>query len=385
MTFAATHEMAATPWPGGEPPVLLPSDFDDVLVWAFRQQASDVLLCSDEPPLARLHGTYVRLGRRAVSSPEINEILAFTYGANASARISAGDDLDYAYDLVVSREERIRWRMNATGGQTARSAFGTELCARAIASVPPSVEELGIEPEIIRAHREVVESQGLVLVVGATGTGKTTLLAALLRDVLTAFAGKKVLTYEAPIEYLLSNVPDIRGHVVQTEVHRHLPSFARGVSNALRRAPDVILIGEARDPETMRGVVQAALTGHAVFTTIHAPSVAAALPRMLNEFPAVERRGEMARLLDVTRLIVTQRLLPRVGGGRVAIREYLRVSQSLRLELLNADPDRLQTLLHAAVHREGRSFLTDARAKRDAGLISAETLRVIEAEWESEA
>jgi len=372
------------PWADGiEPSSLLVSDFNELLLWAFDSGISDLSFGSDEPPIALIESEYVRIGHRVLTTQEINSIIATIYGEHGPARLAGSESLDFAYEVVRGRGERARFRVNATTGRTEQTAYGVELSLRTIPEVPPSMADLGIELEIIQAHREVAMTQGLVLTVGATGTGKSTLQASLMRDVLEQRPGRKLLTYEAPIEYVLSRVPNKVGMVVQAEVGRHVRSFADGVSNAMRRKPHVILIGEAREIETVTGVIEAALTGHAVYATMHAGSVASAVPRLVTMFPPSEHRSVTARLLDVLRLIVTQRLVPRVGGGRIALREYLKFDEDLRVELAFATVERLQGLIHTAVKEQGRSMLADAVEKNVAGLISDETLEIIRAEWES--
>lgn len=376
------HSAQKTPWLRGEPGTLLLDDLHELLLWAFDQGASDISLGSDEPPVVLLGTGYERVGQRRLSTPELTDLLGQMYGAHASALITGGEALDFGYEIVRSRTSRVRFRVNATGGQTENEAFGVEISLRTIPEIPPSVDDLRLEAEIISAHREVAMTQGLVLTVGATGTGKTTVNAAFMRDVLELSPGKKVLTYEAPIEYLLSTVPNKVGFVVQTEIGRHVPSFSSGIANAMRRKPNVILVGEARDRDTIMGVIQAALTGHATYTTMHAHSVAAAIPRLVGEFPHSEQRGIAARLMDVVRLVVTQRLVPSTEPGRrVALREFLRFDQDLRLSLAHADIEQLQALLHHAVEERGQSLLADARMKFEQGVISAATLSLIEAEW----
>ena len=365
-----------------EPPKLLRAELDRALLWAFDLGASDIVLMTDEPVSMRLHGDYRRVASRRLTAPEILELLAEIYAANAAALLSGGDALDFGHRVIRSRDAEVRFRVNATSGQTQFSGMaGVGVVFRCIPSIPPTVSELGLEPEIVKAHEEIALTQGLMLVIGATGTGKTTLLASLLRHSIETPPGRMILTYEWPIEFNLSAIPNKCGFVIQTEVPRHQASFRLGVSNALRRAPDIILIGEARDPETIDGVVAAAQTGHAVYTTLHANSVAAALPRLIGEFPPAQQRSVLARVLDVMRFAVTQRLVPKVGGGRIALREFLAFDADTRRRLSNADPDRLQPIVHQLVRDHGQSLLEDAGRKRTDGLISAETLGLIAAEW----
>lgn len=362
-----------------EPSTLQVEDLQRVLRWAYEVGASDVILMTDDRVAARLHGRYARVTHRRLTQPEIQRILGVIYAENGPALVSGGSPLDFSYEFSVSRESKLRFRVNATAGATRLSTSGLEIVFRVIPESPPTFEEIALEQEIVRAHREIAKTQGLVMVVGATGTGKSTTLAAMISDAV-ATAPLKVLTYEAPIEFQLSPPGGThQGLVIQTEVPRHVKTFADGVSNALRRAPNIIMVGEMRDRETMMGGVQACLTGHAVYTTLHANSVAAALPRMLGEFPPGEQRGLLARLLDVLRLIMTQRLVPTVDGRRIALREWLVLDQSIREELAFADLDRLQPLLHRMVRDRRQSLL--CAAERVADRLAPGQMELIAAEW----
>lgn len=364
-----------------DPPKLTREHLDEILLWAVDHDASDTVLMTDEPILARIHGEYRRVSSRRLTAPELNEVLGDIYAPNAASILAGGEAIDFAYRIQRTRDVELRFRANATSGQTQYSGHAVGLVLRSIASVPPSLESQRVEDAIITVHRQVAQSQGLVLCVGATGTGKTTLIASLLHDVLVTPPGRMVLTYESPIEYNLSAIPGRVGAVIQAEIPRHQPSFREGVSNALRRAPNVILIGEGRDAATLDGVVTAAQTGHAVYSTVHAHSVAATLPRIIGEFAPAQQRSITARLLDVLRLVITQRLVPRVGGGRVALREYLEFDPQVRRALIGHDLDRLQPEVHTWVERKGQSLLMDARRKHSEGVISDDTYALIAAEW----
>lgn len=364
-----------------DPPKLTREHVDEALLWAVDHNASDTVLMTDEPILMRIDGEYRRVTSRRLTAPELHEVLGDIYAPNAPSILAGGDAIDFAYRIQRSRDVELRFRVNATSGQTQYSGHAVGMVLRSIASVPPSLASQNVEDKIVRVHRQVAQSQGLVLCVGATGTGKTTLIAALLHDVLVTPPGRMVLTYESPIEYNLAAIPTRVGAVIQTEIPRHQPSFREGVANALRRAPNVILIGEGRDAATLDGVVTAAQTGHAVYSTVHAHSVAATLPRIIGEFAPAQQRSITARLLDVLRLVVTQRLVPRVGGGRIALREYLEFDPDVRRSLIAADLERLQPEVHAWVERRGQSLLADAERKRADGLITHETYELIAAEW----
>jgi defect-in-organelle-trafficking protein DotB len=371
-------------FPEVEPARLDLETANGVLLWASEQGASDVYIQTDEPIGVKVHGEVHRASRRRLTDSEIEDLLAAMYGPSGVARVKGGEDVDWGYEVALDerRTKSRRFRCNATGCASRYNASqnGIVLTFRVIASVPPTLVELELEPEVAKLHESTVRQKGLVLVVGETGTGKTTLLAAMLADQLQRFE-RVVVSYEAPIEYTLQRVESRRGYVAQVEVPRHLPSFAHAARNAMRRGADVLLVGEARDQETMRELVQLGLAGNLVYSTVHVQSVAATPARVIGFFPSSDRRGIAVQLLDSLRGIVHQRLLPRVGGGRVAIRECLEFDADLRMELLRSDPSTWTDRLHQAVQSRGLSLVESARRKRDAGVISEESFAAVMAEW----
>ena len=172
------------------------------------------------------------------------------------------------------------------------------------------------------------------------GSGKSTLLAAILRDIIEK-GGRHVSTYEAPIEFDFDAIPNPGGPVSQSTIPEHLKSFLTATRNSTRTAPDVVLIGESRDPDTLRGMIESAEIGVAAYSTVHTRSVPETISRIINVFPIGERLQITATLISSLRLIISQRLLPLAdGSGRIALREYLAFTPEIREALLNTTPDR---------------------------------------------
>lgn len=372
------------PWTDVEPARLSKEDAEHALVWAANASASDIYLQTDEPIAVKIDGVVSRYSHRRLSNSELEDLVAALYGPSGVPRVKGGEDLDWGYEVALDarRTKSIRFRCNATRCASRYNAGqdGIVLTFRVIASVPPTLASLDLEPEIRTLHEATMPQKGLVLVVGETGTGKTTLLAAMIGDQLQRHS-RMVVTYESPIEYTLQRVNDRKGQVAQVEIPRHLLSFSAGARNAMRRGADVLLIGEARDQETMRELVQLGLAGNLVYSTVHVQSVAATPARVIGFFAASDRRGVAAQLLDSLRGIVHQRLLPRVGGGRVAIREGLLFTADIRLELLRLDPDVWADRIHKLVLERGLPLIESARRRLEEGVISRESYAAVEAEW----
>jgi len=222
--------------------------------------------------------------------------------------------------------------------------------------------------------------EGVVYVTGATGSGKSTLLAAIIRAIAEdPQSNRKILTYESPIEFVFDAIDKPSSVVSQSEIPRHLPSFAAGVRNALRRKPRLILVGEARDPETIDAVLEAALTGHPVYTTLHTTGVAETIRRLVGNFSPEERHGRAIDIIETLRLIIWQKLVPTVDGRQVALREYLVFDESTRGKLLESDIDRVTTATRKLLIERGQPMIVEAKQKFDAGIISEHTYKILEA------
>ena len=209
-------------------------------------------------------------------------------------------------------------------------AFAVSIALRVMPEAVPTLEELGIEPEIVRAWEVCA---GLTLVTGTPGSGKSTLLAAGTRRLLENGSGR-IQSFEAPIEYVFDGIGGDASLMSSAEIPRHFSTFADGLRSSLRRRPAAVLVGEARDRETMEAVVRAADYGIAVYSTAHTTGVAATIRRMLAEFPPEERDERGAALVDVLHLVVTQVLVADPGGGRKALREWLVFDSGIKSALL---------------------------------------------------
>ena len=287
------------------------ADIDALLLWATHTGMSDLCLCSGSPAWMRLHGEWQAVSQRPISAEELLLALErLTKNNSVSAMIKSGQsDYDFAYQIEESRGVRRRYRGNATPVADGYST-GVKIVFRALPAMPPVLEDLQVEPGILE---HAFPSNGLVLVTGVMGSGKSTLLAAILRHIIEQ-GGRNVITYEAPIEFDFTTIPNAGGPVSQSAIPDHLQSFLKATRNSTRAAPDVVLIGESRDPETLRGMIESAEIGVAAYSTVHTRSVPETLSRIINVFPVEERLQVSATLLSCLRLVVSQRLLPLPDG-----------------------------------------------------------------------
>jgi defect-in-organelle-trafficking protein DotB len=352
-------------WPG-EPDRFLEHHIDPFLLWCVKKGASDITFQSNRAVYSEIYGTLYPSTYRTLDAADMTAVITKLYGTEALAILAGGADIDLSYEVMTDRFTRTRFRVNMTA-ILVDGRDGVQITMRTLPSAPPTMAQLKIEPEIIAGWKP---RQGLVLVTGPTGSGKSTLLAAGNRMLIESLHGcGKMLTYESPIEFTYDTITARRSLVAQTEIPRHLPTFAAGVRNALRRKPEIILVGEARDRETISAAIEAGQTGHTVYATVHTTGVAATIRRMVSTFEPSERTERAFALMETIRMIVTQTLVPKIGGGRVALREYMVFTDEIREALLSSTFDRWPSELIRMVEKHGKTMEKAARDAFEAGLI----------------
>ena len=356
-----------------EPVKFTEQELNRLLIHLSKTGCSDIKIQTNSQIVGKIKGEVIRVTRRPLPPPEVDAILSVIYGANGPSVIKDGRDIDKSYELNPSRGERYRYRVNAVGG-TSKGQKGTDITIRTIVIEPPTTESLKVEPGIIAG---AFPKDGIVIVVGPTGSGKSTLISSFIRAILEKpDSNKFIVTFEAPIEYVYDTIARPTCVIWQTEIglSGDLRNFAEGIRNAMRRAPDVIFTGETRDMETAEASIAAAQSGHAVYTTVHANSATDAFSRIVNLFPTDARSGIMNSLVSSVRMVIWQRLFRRPDGqGRVAVREFLNFDDETRAELLSIGADNLnQMLVHMRkmVPRKGMSMGQSARKFHEQGLLS---------------
>ncbi len=357
-----------------EPPRLTIDNTNEIMMHCVKLGASDITMQTGEPIIAEVFGKLHKITKRKIANTEVSDVINAMYGPNATTIIMSGKDIDTHYEIRPNRSDRYRFRINGTGCQV-EGHDGIQITARTIPTDPPKLDTMNLAQPVLDA---IAPEQGVVYVTGATGSGKSTLLAAIIRSITEdPESHRKVLTYEAPIEFVFDNVEKASSVVSQSEIPRHLPDFAAGVRNALRRKPRLILVGEARDPETISAVMEAAMTGHPVYTTLHSNGVAETVRRLVVTFPSEERQGRTIDIIETVRLIISQRLVPTVDGKRVALREYLVFDEKIRDILLETDILNITNVVRKLVREYGCTIEADAQAKFQAGMITERQYRII--------
>lgn len=291
------------------------STFDRLISVCQAQNASDVHFSIGQQPICRIHGELVRLDRLGtLSNPDIKEFIEATAPADKYPELEEKRQLDYAYQT----EDGIRLRCNAFMQQHSFS-----LAVRILNNNDCTIETLGL-PNIL--YRICDTTAGLVLVTGPTGSGKSTTLSAMVRYINENRACH-ILTIEDPIEYKHSSV---RALVNQREVGTDAISFGDALRGALRQDPDVILIGEMRDLESISIAVTAAETGHLVFGTLHTLGAAQTIDRLIDVFPPSQQQQIRVQISGALNAVISQKLVPCTDNtGRVPVNEIMLITDAI--------------------------------------------------------
>jgi twitching motility protein PilT len=273
-----------------------------------ESKSSDLHLRVGEPPLLRTHGEIQRQGGApALSVNDLELLLLSIMPERNRGEWKETGDSDFAYEVPGLA----RFRVNA-----ARDRKGPVAVFRVIPAKVVTVAELGLSEEV---QRLCYLTKGLVLVTGPTGSGKSTTLCALI-DLINRSRSDHIITIEDPIEFVHENKKCL---ITQRQVHVHTESFKTALRAALREDPDIVLVGEMRDLETIAIAIETAETGHLVFGTLHTTTAASTVDRIIDQFPADRQAQVRVMLSESLKGVISQTLCKKIGGGRVAAREIL--------------------------------------------------------------
>jgi twitching motility protein PilT len=314
-----------------------------VLTGAVEAGASDIHLKLGQPPVIRIDGELEQVASHPpLSEQDLERVLTEVTQLSPRRREAFEDtgELDTAFSYPMLP----RFRVNGF-----RQRGATSFAFRVIPNQIPGFEQLHLPPGV---RRLAEEHRGLVLVTGATGSGKTTTLAAML-DHINRTRRQHIVTVEDPIEVLH---PDRECIVNQREVGLDTESFEQALRRVLRQDPDIILIGELRDTETAQTALQAAESGHLVFSTLHTIDCAETIGRMIELFPAAKQAAVRSILAGALRGVVSQRLLPRIDGGRVPAVELMVTNARIRDLIRENRPDEITDAIAAGEYYDMQTF-----------------------------
>jgi twitching motility protein PilT len=285
-----------------------------VLKYAQENECSDIHLVANMPPMVRHVGELVRLNLPVLTNDDVYEIIKNFLNETQKEFYDKGNDVDTSFTDDVGQ----RYRLNIF-----RQRDSYALVMRLLKNKIPTIDELNLPP-ILKSL--ALEPRGLVLVTGPTGSGKSTTLAAMI-DYINTNKAKHILTLEDPIEYIHTSKKSL---VNQREIHRDAIDFHSSLRSALREDPDVILVGEMRDHETISLAVTAAETGHLVFSTLHTTGAANTVDRIIDAFPPHQQSQIRSQLSGVLKGVVSQALLPKTDkSGRIAVHEIMLMTDAI--------------------------------------------------------
>ncbi|MDQ5882821.1 MAG: twitching motility protein PilT [Patescibacteria group bacterium] len=337
------------------------SKLAELMVLAAQQGASDLHLSVGKHPTVRIDGNLIPVSSEPILTPEMSAgLISALLTPEQEEKLIEQRELDFAF----SYEDKIRFRINVYFQRGYLSA-----ALRLITTHIRTIEELNLPPIL---HEFSKYNQGFILVVGPAGHGKTTTLAAII-DEINHKRMDHIITIEDPIEYTFSQD---RALIDQREVGSDTLSFHNGLRSVLRQDPDVVMIGEMRDPESISIALTAAETGHLVFSTLHTNSSSQTIDRIIDSFPASQQNQVRSQLASALVGIVSERLVPRISGGRIpaceimfanaAVKNLIREAKTYQLDLV------IDTSTQEGMTSLNRSLIELVR-KREISLEAAET------------
>ena len=320
---------------------------ETLLEACIKHGASDLHIQVGLPPILRIDGSLTPIPNTPILTTEIVDTLIFST-LDSMQRETLAKDKEFDYSFAFG--EIARFRVNAFNEKGHLAA-----AFRLIPTKMPTIEELGM-PQVISSFAEY--PRGLVLVTGPTGSGKSTTLAAIINKI-NSEKSVHILTIEDPIEFTHKSK---RSLVAQREVHYDTYSFSRALKSALREDPDVVLLGEMRDLETISAAITIAETGHLVFATLHTNSAAQSVDRMIDVFPAEQQPQIRSQLAGILMAVCSQRLVPAIGGGRVCAAEIMVANTAIRSIIREGKTHQLDTAIQTGAS-EGMQTMDRTLAK----------------------
>ena len=320
---------------------------ETLLEACIKHGASDLHIQVGLPPILRVDGSLVPIPNTPILTTEIVDTLIFST-LDSMQRETLAKDKEFDYSFAFG--EIARFRVNAFNEKGHLAA-----AFRLIPTKMPTIEELGM-PQVISGFADY--PRGLVLVTGPTGSGKSTTLAAIINKI-NSEKSVHILTIEDPIEFTHKSK---RSLVAQREVHYDTYSFSRALKSALREDPDVVLLGEMRDLETISAAITIAETGHLVFATLHTNSAAQSVDRMIDVFPAEQQPQIRSQLAGILMAVCSQRLVPAIGGGRVCAAEIMVANTAIRSIIREGKTHQLDTAIQTGAS-EGMQTMDRTLAK----------------------
>lgn len=334
----------------------MPISIKDIFASAIKNNASDVHLVVGLQPVLRIDGNLVSLKKISkVTNKDLLQSISTILTKEQEEKFMDKKDLDFGYESAS-----VRFRVNI---HHEKNRVG--LTARVIKNTMPTLESIGLDGII----SDILDNGiGLVLVTGPTGCGKSTTLAAMI-DYINDNHGRKIITLEDPIEYVFKPNKSI---VIQRQLGTDIPSFASGLKHALRQDPNVIMVGEMRDFDTIAAAITLAETGHLVMATLHTHNAAQSVDRIIDVFPPYQQNQIRAQLSLTLKAVISQKLIAKEGGGRIATREVMIKNAAIANLIRENKLAQMRSIIETSQAEGMISFDRDIRNLLDQKLISEE-------------
>lgn len=360
-------------------------DFKALIFEAVKQGCSDIFLQPLRPALILKHQNLFAITNRSITESEMTTFVFWVSGrTTATTDIAEGRSVDARYEIFdrngeldsFNNKKRYAFRINISG-ILSYGITSYQIVMRLIPDMPPKISHVGLTADFV--EELCTPENGMILVCGQTGSGKSTTFAAIIRYILendTKIKGN-IITAEQPIEYTYEQIRSKHSVITQSEIPSHFKTFQLANEAAMRRRPDLAMIGELRDAETIQAAVELSLTGHPVFATVHSNTVATVVKRMITRFPPELQSSAIADIIETTRLIIAQRLVPRSDeDGLIAVREYLQFTSEVKQHLTSmTDITKISFEINSLVESQKTSFKDDAEKLFKAGLINEKWLK----------
>ncbi|MBN2646571.1 MAG: type IV pilus twitching motility protein PilT [Thiotrichales bacterium] len=334
-------------------------DITSLLTFSVQQGASDLHLSAGQPPILRINGDITRIDAPDFE-PEPLQLMIYDIMSDAQRRnFEAELEADFSFAIPSLARFRVNVFMQNRGIGAAFRTIPSSILTLEQLKTPAIFKDISSFP------------RGIVLVTGPTGSGKSTTLAAMIDFVNKTFASH-ILTIEDPIEFVHTPIQSL---INQREVHRDTKSFSNSLRSALREDPDVILVGEMRDLETIRLALTAAETGHLVFGTLHTSSAAKTIDRIIDVFPAAEKDMVRSMLSESLRAVISQTLLKNTSGGRIAAHEIMLATSAIRNLIREGKIPQMYSVIQTSNQLGMQTLDQDLKRLVDNGLITLEAAR----------
>jgi twitching motility protein PilT len=331
-------------------------EITELLAFAQKNKSSDLHLVGGKEPMVRIDGGLKPIKTGDLSADTVKDMLYSVMTEEQRSEYEAEKEIDFAIAFGTESRFRVNAYTTTTGSAAAFREIPTKI---------PSLDQLKA-PEIFKQFAQI--ERGLVLVTGPTGSGKSTTLAAMI-DYMNEYTDNHILTVEDPVEFVHGKKRALINH---REVGKHTKSFSRALKSALREDPDVILVGEMRDHETISLALTAAETGHLVMGTLHTSSAAKTVDRIIDVFPSGDKEMVRAMVAGSLQAVISQVLLKRKGGGRAAAHEILVGTSAVRNLIRENKIPQIYSMIQVG-HRYGMQTMDDSIKKLvESGIVDAE-------------